>query len=213
MPEHADQGASRRRISNIGHWAEGALFAVMGVLALVEAAGKLGGSARYLGPAPLVVAGILLPLILFGHSHGGASDHKRGIMKDPQQRQHLVMAGLILVSGLVELALRATWLPVVPFGYAWPAALLVIGVMFMLHTQHGSHEAMAKSVRFHRVLGSAIALAGIVRAIQIATSQARGAFAFISAGLLLVVAALLVTYREPSGAYDAPTMEHRGHGR
>ncbi len=204
-----DQAASQRRLSNVGHWAEGALFAIMGVVALLEALGKLGGAARYLPAAPLVLAGIVIPAILFGHSHGAAS-HQREMMKDPQQRQHLAMAALILVSGLAELGLRAAWLPFTPFAYTWPAALVVIGVMFMLHTQHGSHQAMAKAVRFHRLLGAVIALAGVARAVQIATKEPRGGFAFASAALLFVVAGLLVTYREPEDAYDAPG-DHRAH--
>lgn len=207
--QHA--GATQRRLSNIGHWAEGGLFAALGVLALLQALGKLTGGARYIAPMPLLVGGIFLPLFLFGHSHGNTG-HAHEIVKDPQQRQHLVMAVLLLVAGLAELALVAGWTTITAVAYVWPAGLAVIGVMFMVHTQHGDHAAMASAVRFHRMLGLVLLAAGIARGVQIATRTPDGPAAYVSAILVLVVAALLVTYREPEGAYTtAKTPDHGPH--
>ena len=205
-----DLAAAQRRLSNVGHWAEGGLFAAVGLIALLQALGWTGGAARYASPVLLILAGVFLPVLLFGHSHGTAG-HSREIARDPQQRQHLVMAALILVAGIAELALAAGWLAMRPVIYVWPAALVVIGIMFMLHTQHGDHAAMARAVRFHRLLGAAIVLAGGASAAQRAAGDLTGALAFAAPLLLLVVAGLLVTYREPSGAYEAGG-EARGHG-
>src|SRR5262245_1585534 len=158
--------AQARRLSNIGHWAEGALFGALGILALLQALDLLTGAARFVPATVLLLAGAFLPAFLFGHSHG-TPGHARVLLKDPQQRQHLAMAGLLLAAGGAELAVvlgAPTGL-----GYVWPAVLAVIGVMFTLHTQHGDHAAMAKAIRFHRVLGATIILAGMARAAATAT--------------------------------------------
>lgn len=203
-----DSGGTQRRLSNIGHWAEGALFAALGVLALLQVSGSVGGRSVYASPVLLIGAGVFLPAFLFGHGHG-SQGHAKQIAADPQQRQHLVMAALLFISGLAELALVAGWIMTIAASYVFPAALAIIGIMFMLHTQHGDHAAMAKAVRFHRLLGMTILLSGVSRAI--ALHQGRG-FAYASAVLLLVVAALLVTYREPQGAYTGGDSQTRGHG-
>lgn len=208
-----DFAAQARQLSNLGHIAEGALFGIIGILALLQALGFIGGALLYLTPLLMIAAGITIPVILFTHSHPGvdSASHRRAVLDDPQQRQHLTMAGLVLISGLAEIGLLAGILPSL-FGYVWSLALVIIGVMFMRHTQHGEHAAMQQAVRFHRILGGAIALAGIVKGIQVWTGDERGLFAFPYALLLLVVAALLLTYREPAGAYaNVSPMEHDPH--
>ncbi|HZQ08829.1 MAG TPA: hypothetical protein VFD70_19760 [Anaerolineae bacterium] len=61
-------------------------------------------------------------------------------------------------------------------------------------------------------MGGAIALVGIVEGIQVWMGDVRRLFAFAYALLLLVAAALLLTYREPAGAYaNIPPMEHDTH--
>jgi hypothetical protein len=209
-----DLAGTQRRLSNVGHWVEGGLFLLLGALALLQTTGTISGGARYAAPVLLVAAGAFLPIFLLGHGHNhGGGDHRKQLLADPQQRQHLVMAGLLFVSGLTELALAAGWVSIAGLAYVWPASLVIIGVMFMLHTQHGDHAAMAKAIRFHRILGTAIALAGITRGVQIATRTFDGPLAYASPLLLLVVAALLVTYREPEGAYaGAGAAQRGGHG-
>jgi hypothetical protein len=64
-----DWAAQARLLSNAAHWAEDVLFGVIGFLALLQAFGVLGGALLYLYPALLVMAGLLIPIILFGHSH------------------------------------------------------------------------------------------------------------------------------------------------
>ena len=88
LPE--DIAALMRRWSNWGHWAEGWLLGVVGVVAILEATGALSGGWQYLWPAFLVVAGLLLPAVIFGHGHedyenlGGAE----GSHYSPDSRWH-----------------------------------------------------------------------------------------------------------------------------
>ncbi len=191
---------SQRRLSNLGHWIEGGLFATVAVLGLLGSVAALDG-ARIGAAAILVLAGLALPALLFGHDHG-RSGHARELLRDPQQRQHLAMAGLLAVAGVAELV-TAAGISIGLLAYVWPAALVTIGVMFMPHTQHGDHAAMAQAVRFHRALGAVIVIAGGAAA----WSAATGTLA-VAPIAMLVVAAMLVTYREPTGAYDQPGHAH-----
>lgn len=196
-----DLGHAQRKLSNIGHWAEGGLFAALGILVLLQASGTLSRNGRFAIPVLLLAAGAFLPIFLFGHGHG-TPGHAKEVAADSQQRQHLVMAALLFVSGFAQLALSAGWVTTMALAYVWPGALAIIGVMFMLHTQHGDHAAMQKAIRFHRLLGTILVLSGV--AYVVALHQGR-AFAHVHGALLLVVAALLITYREPEGAYAAGT--------
>ncbi|HZQ08830.1 MAG TPA: hypothetical protein VFD70_19765 [Anaerolineae bacterium] len=146
-----DFAAQARQLSNLGHIAEGALFGALGLVALLQTLGFIGSALLFLTPLLMIAAGITIPVILFGHSHEGqdAAAHRRAVLADPQQRQHISMAGLVLLSGLAEIGRLAGILPPL-FGYVWPLALAIIGVMFMRHTQHGNHAAMSQAVRSFR---------------------------------------------------------------
>ena len=196
-----DWAAQARQLSNAAHWAEGVLFGIIGFLAFLQALGVIGGALLYLYPALLVMAGLLIPIILFGHRHEGMHGGHLAVLDDPQQRQHLTMAGLVLIAGVTEIARLAGILSTPLFGYVWPAVLVIIGVLFTRHTQHGDHAAMIQATRFHRLLGVVLILAGLAKAMQVWEGDPRGLIAFVWALILLVAAGLLITYREPVGAY------------
>jgi hypothetical protein len=191
-----------RRWSNWGHWAEGVLLAAVGVLAWLEAAGALTGIGTYSWAVLLVVAGVLLPLVIFGHGHEAYEEFsgREAIWSDPQQRQHLVMAAVLVVSGVSEIIARnagVAWL-----AYVWPLGLMAVGLLFMVHTQHGTSAAARRAILVHRVLGASIVLAGIARVVQLALGESRGLWAYAWVVILLAVALQLLVYREPVGAYE-----------
>ena len=62
-------------------------------------------------------------------------------------------------------------------------------------------EAVAESVLKHRYLGLVIALAGLFKAAEVAWHRRFKWLAFPWIALLLLAAAILLTYREPEGAY------------
>lgn len=148
----------RRRLSDLGHRLEGFLLLAVAILALL---GNLGANwAATVWAILLVLAGAsLLTLIYPLHPLGDWPI----IWRDPQQRQHTIMAAAVTVAGIAEL-LRGDN---VTLGFVWPAALLLIGALFLSHTQHGASEAMARAVRQHRILGVTIVLAGLLRAAEV----------------------------------------------
>lgn len=210
----SDFTAQARQLSNVAHWALGALLGVIGLLALLQALNVIGGALLYLSPALLIAAGVLIPTIIFGHRHEGvmAHEHRRAALNDPQQRQHFAIAGLILIAGLAEIG-RLSGILSAPFSYVYPFALGVIGALFVFHAQHGNHAAMMQALRFHRLLGATLALAGMLKAAQVWSNDARGFFAFAWSLILLVAAGLLITYREPAGAYEDAAAQYRDSGQ
>lgn len=182
----------QRRLSNLGHWIEGLLLAVVGILALLNNISGVAWAAmawRIL----LLVAGILL-LILIYPRHPLVD--WLSIWKDPQQRQHTIMALAITVAGATELA---------GWKLIWPLATLMIGALFLTHTQHGQSEAISRAVLIHRILGITLILAGLLILAENITSVA--VFATLWPIVLLAAAAQLLIYREPEGAFEV----HHGH--
>jgi len=188
----------RRRLSNLGHMLEGLLLGVVGLLALLPGFG-IAPWAMTVWPILILVAGVLL-LILIYPRHP-FSDWP-AIWADGQQRQHTLMAAAIAVAGAAELLRGSN--PVL--GFVWPGAAILIGIMFLIHEQHGTSAAAAKAVQQHRILGLTIIAAGLLRAVELSTGT--GLLAVLWPLALLVAAAQLILYREPEGAFEA----NKGHG-
>lgn len=202
MKQHSFQSHSAeamRHLSNLGHIVEGALFAIVGALALLGNPGTFAWASSAWPPL-ILVAGIVLLLLLYARHP--VSDWQ-AIWRDMQQRQHTIIAIAIAVAGLAEL-LRSS-IPLL--AYAWPAALILTGALFLFHAQHGTSEAASRAVRLHRILGITIIAAGLLRAVEVISGTAFAAILWPI--VLLIAAAQLLLYREPSGAYEVGA-EHGG---
>ncbi len=187
----------KRRLSNLGHIVEGAIFGAVGILALMDKIG-IGNWAATAWPVLILVAGVLL--LFFIYPRHPISDWG-AIWRDGQQRQHTIMAAAVGIAGGAELLGRNSsfWV------YVWPAALVLIGIMFLTHEQHATSAAATKAVRLHRTLGITIIIAGLLRGGDIITEANLPAVLWPLA--LLLAALQLIIYREPEGAYE---MEHEG---
>ena len=190
-----------RRLSNLGHVLEGILFAIVGLIVLLE---KLGSFtwASSAWPILILVSGILLLLLLYP-LHPVAEWHL--IWRDAQQREHTIIAFVALLAGAAELLQSA--MPVLH--YVWPAALMLIGGLFFFHAQHGTSEATVKALRQHRALGITLIVAGLLRLIEISSGAELAGILWPLT--LLIAAAQLLLYREPEGAYEEE-LTHMGHG-
>ena len=190
-----------RQLSNLGHVLEGILFAIVGLIVLLE---KLGSFtwASSAWPILILVSGILLLFLLYP-LHPVAEWHL--IWRDAQQREHTIIAFAALIAGAAEL-LQST-MPVLT--YVWPAALMLIGGLFFFHAQHGTSEAAVKALWQHRALGITLIVAGLLRLIEI--SRGAELAGILWPLTLLIAAAQLLLYREPEGAYEGE-LTHMGHG-
>lgn len=185
----------RRLLSNIGHWIEGAVLGVSSGLALLDAVRPDLGWPRRWSPRLSMAAGAVLGGgILAGTLHHGGP--RRYLRHEHQDREHLQMAAIITAGGLAE---SRRELPAAGLGGA--ASLATIGTMFLRHEQHGSDEALDKSLAAHQRLGLSLIAAGAAKAGE--ALRLPGPWRFAWPVLALGVAGQLLSYREPPGAYES----------
>jgi len=189
-----------RRASDLAHRVEGVLLLVIAVLAI---AGNVFGIiwASTAWPVLVLMAGLLLLLAIY-------PTHPVGdwllIWRDPQQRQHTIIALALIAAGTAEFFRSSP----AGLGLVWPGAFVLIGVLFLTHAQHGTGQAVQKAVRRHRYLGATLILAGLIAAVAAWTSNA--ALAVLWPVVLLAAAVQLLVYREPAGAYETAHAGHDG---
>ncbi len=203
---HASEEAA---LSNLAHIVVGGLFAAVSVLAALEVLGVSSGW-WFLWPGLLLVVGLFVPMFVLwaSRAHGASAGH---VLADPQQRQHVVLSGLVFAAGVGEMLARAQVWPVA-LRFVWPITLLVVGYLFTAHTQHGTSDAVARAVRAHRLLGGTLILAGVARGITVATGPGGGLPSASWIILLFLAAVQFLIYREPEGAFAAAE-PHGHHGR
>jgi len=71
----------------------------------------------------------------------------------------------------------------------------------MIHTEYGTPEAVAASVTEHRYQGGLVILVGLFKAADELWGKTYKWLAFMWILLLFGAAVLLISYREPDGAY------------
>lgn len=202
-PEHL------RDSSNLAHALEGTLLFAAAAVAAAQAFGKLrGGRREYLWPLLLISAGVFLLLYLPTH-HG--LDAIPAIlsytMSDAQQRQHFLLAAMALAGGLGALLARReelrgqvrSWRSLL-----FPLALVMIGLVFLLHPQHGTSEAVVRARTLHVVIGALFMASGTAHALSTRRPVSRP-LALLWPTLLGATAVALMLYREPPGAYEMGT--------
>jgi hypothetical protein len=198
-------------ISNIGHTIEGVLFAIVALIALLQARGYVNWKgAQFTWPSLIVVAGVFLPAyILLQRGFDQISVSWNFIINDPQQRQHIFMAMLLVIAGTAEIAIRAKMVQGRLWKFVAPGALLVSGVTLLFHTQYGTPEAVAESMRKHHYQGASVILVALFRTADILWRPKNKWLAYPWIIFLFIIAALLITYREPYGAYRTVTLDQR----
>ena len=192
-----------RAISNLAHVIEGAVLGAAACLALLHGSGLFRRDwIRYAWPTLVVVAGVFLMGYLLIPHHGldTATTQWRYIFADAQQRQHVMISLLILLGGLSELiAVRGT--RGLAWRLGWPVTLAAVGMLLVLHPQHGTSAAMVRATMQHRLIGTALLAAGALAAVSaLRPSRVLGALSPLA---LVAAAIMLVAYREPVGAFHA----------
>lgn len=200
-----------RQISNLAHVIEGVVLGLAALIALLQATGRLDtGRYRVLWPGLILMAGtgLLFYLIVPHHGLSRARVQWSFVFGDPQQRQHIVIATLMLLAGLAEVLTRSSRLEARAWSLAWPMTLLLVGILFVVHRQHGTSAAVVRATLVHRWLGSVLIGAGVLAGLDAMRSRRGGLLGVGWAVMLLVASVLLMLYREPEGAYDGSMPQH-----
>ena len=121
------------------------------------------------------------------------------------------MALLLLAAGLAEVLDRTKLLETKLRKFVAPAAFIIIGILLFVHTEYGTPEAVAESVLKHSYQGAVIVLAGMFKAAEVMWQRRFRWLAFAWIALLFVAALLLITYREPPGAYRTSRSSETGY--
>ncbi len=191
--------------SNIAHWVEGGLFLIIAGIVFVQALGYLRSQRTdYLWPVIIIVAGIFLPLFSFLHHLNELALAWKATIYDPQQLQHMIMATLFTIAGVAEVAYLRGQKKNQLLRFIFPLVIGVIGIMFITHLQHGTSEAILRAVTIHKYLGTALVLAGVFKALEVIKKNNQRWLTFVWVFLLTIAAILLISYREPEGAYQLP---------
>lgn len=197
-------------ISNLAHWIEGGIFGIVAVIALLQAFGYARtGFLRYMWQGLILVAGAFLPFyLLLQRGFDQAGESLRFVIGDQQQREHVFMSLLLLSAGAAETLLAANLIRGRGWRFVAPTALVLIGVILIFHTEYGTAEAIAESVTQHRYQGILVILVGLFKAAQVLWSRKFRWLEFIWVFLLFGAAVLLISYREPEGAYKTNVTRH-----
>jgi hypothetical protein len=193
-------------IHNLAGW----LLFALGAAMLVEAIrGPARGRWRHAWPVLGAVIGFGLLAYIVQHM---ALHHRVSPLSDPMQLQHQLIGLLVGAGATVEILGRrgtiGTWSQAV-----WPASLVAVGVVFLLHEQ-----ATEMALLVHWALAAAIVLGGLaLLAVALSREEARSLRVF---GVLLLLAASvqLIVFQEEPGSHghhgDAPAeIVHPGQHR
>jgi len=191
-------------LSNFAHLVEGIIFGLVAIIALTQAWGYFrNGWKQYVWPGLIIFAGLFLFLFLvFHHGLDNVGITWNFILTYPQQQQHLAISILLIIAGVSEILFMTGFSKNFLLKLIWPAALIIIGLLFLIHPQHGTDVAVRLATTIHNFLGTILILTGILRGIDVGSklSHIRW-FSFLWIILLFIVAILLMIYREPEGAY------------
>ncbi|MDP9279440.1 MAG: hypothetical protein M3P00_08465 [Gemmatimonadota bacterium] len=201
-----------RAASNFAHSVEGAILLLAATIATLQALGIGGGEKRDLLWPGLILcsAGFLGGYLILHHGWSLAGEVFHYLVRDPQQRQHLLISLFALIAGISETAAvfvkrkRPTLSRLLSFGF--PIAAVCIAAVFLSHQQHGTLQATVQAQRVHELLAVVFLSMAALRIISLqrpASLKYRLSWpiALASAGVLLL------TYREPPGSYE-PANSH-----
>ena len=214
LPAHASADSPQQHAPGLGlssesvHKVYGAgVLGISGALLLEEVDGYELDELRYAVPGLALASGALLtidPLL-----HGKAAPQNYAA----ETRQHMLLGGLLLATGGVDLAHEAGWIDHWSWGLWLPAGLLATSASFFFHAQHGDPSQHALLGAQHRILGATIAVAAVAKGLSMVPDETGDAprwpelrAAWMAAAGLAGIQLLLYTEGEPRAS------GHGGHG-
>lgn len=186
-----------------GHLIPGLFIMVLAMIALLHELGVFKQQwIKYLWPVAFVLVG--LQGIFDKLMHGDAAPEGY----EMEAAQHTIQGSIILAAGIIELLRAKRILVKRAWSLALPVALVAVGVMFLLHAQQGSGDAMLVMLVQHRAYGLTLLLAAVSRALA-ELAPVRGAgFKVVFPVLLLLFGLQFASYAEAEGGHGAMQMSH-----
>ncbi len=193
MPLHTPQELVQ--LSNAAHIAEGIVLILIAALIVAQGFGYLQkGWQRYLVPGVALLASLILAGFLFIDHYNELPRAWHWVMTDMQQQQHFwigVILGVASIAAIIGIKLKQKWLDL-----ALPVAFAAIGILFLVHPQHGTDAEAARGLLIHRIVGTSLIIAGLTAAGSFFFKQWRKVLAVVTGIALIVSAGGLMMYRE-----------------
>lgn len=194
------------QLSNAAHVAEGIVLAIIGIIVIAQGLGFLKKTwKRYLVPVIALLASLILAGFLFVDHYNELPAAWHWVTTDMQQQQHLligIILGFTSIAALIGLKLKQKWLEL-----ALPVAFVAIGVVFLIHPQHGTNSEAARALLIHRIAGTSLIIAGLAGTGAPLYKQWRKILSIVAGILLIVSAGLFISYREPLRAGSMSGMD------
>lgn len=191
-----------RQLSNYAHWAEGTIFLAVTFVLFSQFLGLIKEKKAQIVCSSLVLfAGIfLLAFVFLHHSLNQAGLVLQVMVTDPQQRQHSIMAVLLIIASSVQLLFTFQKIKGKIWYYVFPCVLAIIGLLFLFHPQHGTVEAVSYMKPYHTFLGIVLLLAALCTWLSLLKNKQK-LFYIAAIFFLFLSSLLLLFYREPEGSY------------
>ena len=198
------------RLSNAAHAAEGILLLILGGIVASQGFGYLRKAwQRYLIPFVGLLASLALAGFLFLDHYNELGAAWQAINQDMQQKQHWYMGTLLGLGSIIEfIAIKRN---AKLLRLALPAAVAIIGVLFLVHPQHGSSDGAARALLIHRVVGTSLLIGALAQALTVIRSKYPKWLPIITASAFILSGGLFLGYREPlvnHGGMNSSTQSH-----
>lgn len=184
-----------------GHLLPGLAVIIVALLAILHEGGFAKAAwLKYVLPVALVLLG--LQGIFDKLMHGAAAPKDYAT----ETAQHMTQGAIILMAGIAEV-LRARGVTARrSVAMVFPIALLLVGVMFILHAQQGSGAPMLVMLVQHRAYGLTLIMAAAARAITVLAPERGAYFKLVSPSMLLLFGLEFAIYAEAAGGMGG--MQH-----
>jgi hypothetical protein len=145
-------------------------------------------------------AGLMLAGFLFYGNYTNVPKAWYWINSDIQQQQHLLVAALLVggsLLALIGLRFRQLWLQA-----GLPIAVMAVGLVFLIHPQHGTGPEAARVLLIHRIFGISLMVGGFTQTLALFMPTAREKLLIVTAVGLFVAGVAFIVYEEPHPPAD-----------
>lgn len=118
--------------------------------------------------------------------------------------QHFLGGLLFMTAGVAEWIhsrKNIFWISLVT-----PSVVLVTGIIFFFHQQLGVVPSVIYSMTWHMLFGASMVISATFRIIDLLLFKEKKGFFIVWIIALLIGAGMMITYREPPGAYELPAI-------
>lgn len=192
------------RYSDLAHWVVGGFILIVLLGSIYERFKIRSGAIfiKYLVPIAFILPGFGLSIVdvVYHSIHNDPHAVWYLLTHISQFQQHFLLAFLFMIAGITEwIRIRGgkQWLL-----YIFPAVIFLIGTIFFFHQQLGIVVSIRDSMNWHMFFGAMLVIGATFRLLDILFFEEKKLFFTIWIIAILIGAGMLMTYKEPQGAYQ-----------